>query len=715
MDYAEHSLNSMPTMADPNGAPRHAEPLDSHSIGSATTMGGRTTPPHGRFRPGDVLLGRYTVLAELGEGGMGVVYKCLDTIGGIEVAIKCLPPELSRNESEMEGIRENYAIVARLHHSAISGLRQLEKDSEFGEYYLVMDLAKGEDLSAILRKRRGAPMPLDEALAILRPLASALDYAHGEHVLHRDVKPANVKVDGIRVQLLDFGLAAEVRSSMSRVSLRGHAGSSGTPAYMAPEQWEARRQSAATDQYSLAVMAYEMLSGYRPFDTDNMELLKSAVLTRAPEEIEGVPAYVNATLQKALAKNPKDRFASCTEFVDCLANGIFNAMPQRTQSPQSQEDGRADLRVGREVTGGPPFVAAETTHGGRDGARPSPASAVSEADVLRRKLALTRSLKAIPAEDRADNEFAKFVEKAEDELAVAEEACKFGRFAAAAESLNVAENALCDLQTAKRAREEAERKATEEAERKARAEAERKEREWIGSRAGERKTIRIGSQEVALRWCPSGTFTMGSPASEEGRHISEMQYRVTLTKGFWMGETQVTQGLWKEVMGSNPSLNKSGDDYPVENVSWNDCQEFLRKLNARTPQSGLTWALPTEAQWEYACRAGSTGAYAGNGRLDDMGWYIANSGNTTHPVARKKPNAWGLYDMHGNVWEWCQNDPFGAVTDPTGAVSGSDRVLRGGGYWGKPQFCRSAYRNWDSPGDRYWSHGFRLLAFQDGK
>jgi formylglycine-generating enzyme required for sulfatase activity len=562
-----------------------------------------------------------------------------------------------------------------------------------------MDLAKGEDLSTILRRRRGAPMPLDEALAILRPLASALDYAHGEHVLHRDVKPANVKVDGIRVQLLDFGLAAEVRSSMSRVSLRGHAGSSGTPAYMAPEQWEARRQSAATDQYSLAVMAYEMLSGYRPFDTDNMELLKSAVLTRAPEEIEGVPAYVNATLQKDLAKNPKERFASCTEFVEAISN----AEPQSAQRDSHTET----QRHGESISG----AAKPVTRIPNSASTPP----ISEADVLRRKLALTRSLKAIAAEDRADKEFSKFVAKAEDELAVAEEACKFGRFAAAAESLNVAENALCDLQTAKRAREEAERKATEEAERKARAEAERKEREWIGSRAGERKTIRIGSQEVALRWCPSGTFTMGSPASEEGRHISEMQYRVTLTKGFWMGETQVTQGLWKEVMGSNPSLNKSGDDYPVENVSWNDCQEFLRKLNARTPQSGLTWALPTEAQWEYACRAGSTGAYAGNGRLDDMGWYIANSGNTTHPVARKKPNAWGLYDMHGNVWEWCQNDPFGAVTDPTGAVSGSDRVLRGGGYWGKPQFCRSAYRNWDSPGDRYWSHGFRLLAFQDGK
>ena len=197
MDYDENSLNSAPTMVGGlNGRARSpSAPQGNASLGSAPTMRGRTTPRGERLRVGDSLLGRYTVLAELGEGGMGVVYKCLDTVGGIEVAIKCLPPELSRNESEMEGIRENYAIVARLHHSAISGLRNLEKDPDFGEYYLVMDLAQGEDLSTILRRRRGTPMALGEALDILRPLASALDYAHGERVLHRDVKPANVKVE----------------------------------------------------------------------------------------------------------------------------------------------------------------------------------------------------------------------------------------------------------------------------------------------------------------------------------------------------------------------------------------------------------------------------------------------------------------------------------------------------------------------------------------
>ena len=205
---------------------------------------------------------------------------------------------------------------------------------------------------------------------------------------------------------------------------------------------------------------------------------------------------------------------------------------------------------------------------------------------------------------------------------------------------------------------------------------------------------------------------MGSPSSEKGRDNDETQHRVTLTKGFYMGETEVTQGLWQEVMGANPSYNEVGDNYPVEKVSWNNCQDFLRKLNAKAP-AGWRFALPTEAQWEYACRAGTTGAYGGSGNLDEMGWYDGNSGNKTHPVAQKRANAWGLYDMHGNVWEWCAdwfgNYPSGAVTDPTGGALGG-RVLRGGSYWDLPRGCRSAYRLRHIPGGRDRLFGFRLLA-----
>ena len=317
---------------------------DPPSMPSMDTLRGRTTPRGQRLRDGDVLLGRYTVLSELGEGGMGVVYKCLDSVGGIEVALKCLPPELSRNEAEMEGIRENYALVAKLHHSAISGLRNLERDPDFGEYYLVMDLAEGEDLSQVLRRRHGAPMPLPEALAILRPLASALDYAHGEKVLHRDVKPGNVKVlpaaepgGAPRVQLLDFGLAAEVRSSLSRVSRKGYLGSSGTPAYMAPEQWEARPQGPATDQYALAVLAYQMLAGARPFDADDPDLLRRAVLSRDPDPIPGLPRRANAALLRALSKDPAARFPTCTAFVEEVGRALRASrydIPGEARSPR---------------------------------------------------------------------------------------------------------------------------------------------------------------------------------------------------------------------------------------------------------------------------------------------------------------------------------------------------------------------------------------------
>ncbi len=204
---------------------------------------------------------------------------------------------------------------------------------------------------------------------------------------------------------------------------------------------------------------------------------------------------------------------------------------------------------------------------------------------------------------------------------------------------------------------------------------ERKDLSVPGAKAGERKTYTVNGVEFAFRWCPAGTFMMGSPTSEEGRYDDEKQHRVTLTKGFWMMEMEVTQKQWKAVMENNPS-NFKGDDLPVECVSWNDCQEFCRKCSAL----GLPVLLPTEAQWEYACRAGSTDAYAGN--LDDMAWYYKNSGSKTHPVGTKNPNAWGLYDMHGNVWEWCQDwkgdYPKGSVTDPTGPANGSLRVSRSG-------------------------------------
>lgn len=206
---------------------------------------------------------------------------------------------------------------------------------------------------------------------------------------------------------------------------------------------------------------------------------------------------------------------------------------------------------------------------------------------------------------------------------------------------------------------------------------------------------------------PAGKFTMGSPASEDGRSSDETQHEVTLTRPFELMVTPVTQALWQAVMGNNPSHFK-GPDLPVETVSWEDVQGFIRKLNQMLGIKSLR--LPTEAEWEYACRAGTTGARYGD--LDKVAWYSGNSSSNTHPVGKKAPNAWGLHDMLGNVWEWCQDwygtYPSGPVKDPTGPASGSARVRRGGGWRLGAGFVRAAYRNGSDPGYRDNFLGFRL-------
>ncbi len=216
---------------------------------------------------------------------------------------------------------------------------------------------------------------------------------------------------------------------------------------------------------------------------------------------------------------------------------------------------------------------------------------------------------------------------------------------------------------------------------------------------------------------PAGTFMMGSPEDEPERRDDETLHQVTISKPFYMQTTPVTQGQWQKVMGRNPSEFKNcGDDCPVEQVSWNNVQDFIGMLNR---QEGTDkYRLPTAAEWEYACRAGSTTAYCfGNdpGRLGEYAWYVENTRDESHPhpVGQKKPNAWGLYDMHGNVWEWVQDWQghylSGSVTDPEGPSTGSYRVDRGGAWYIDAGFCRSAFRLGNDPGRRFNALGFRLL------
>lgn len=223
-----------------------------------------------------------------------------------------------------------------------------------------------------------------------------------------------------------------------------------------------------------------------------------------------------------------------------------------------------------------------------------------------------------------------------------------------------------------------------------------------------------------------GTFIMGSPLTEIGRIDDETQHQVTLTQGYYMQTTEVTQLQWRTVMGADPSyFDACGDDCPVEKVSWNDAQSFVMELNRMEGANG--YRLPTEAQWEYACRAGSAAAFA-NGditeetsddpNLNVIGWYYFNSNGQTHPVAEKQANAWGLYDMHGNVSEWCAdwydyNYPIEPVTDPAGPSTGSFRVLRGGNWNANAGYCRSAVRYRNAPDYRLHNRGFRVVLLPE--
>jgi len=215
---------------------------------------------------------------------------------------------------------------------------------------------------------------------------------------------------------------------------------------------------------------------------------------------------------------------------------------------------------------------------------------------------------------------------------------------------------------------------------------------------------------MELVYVPPGSFMMGST---NGGADEKPVHQVTINYSFYMGKYEVTQAQWQSVMGNNPSNFKDCANCPVEQVSWDDAQSFINKLNESN--DGFRYRLPTEAEWEYACRAGTTGDNAGN--LSEMAWYSENSGNRTHAVGGKQPNAWGLADMHGNVWEWSTDwyheTYYGTTTDGSAWLSGGEqkyRVLRGGSWVDLATVVRSAFRGWRTVDYRSPIGGFRVVA-----
>lgn len=253
--------------------------------------------------------------------------------------------------------------------------------------------------------------------------------------------------------------------------------------------------------------------------------------------------------------------------------------------------------------------------------------------------------------------------------------------------------------------------------------------------------VLTNSIDMKLVLIPKGKFLMGSPPDEKGSEDNERRHEVTISRDYHLGMHEVTQVQYKQIMGKNPSgfqgdrvaerhpetgrlvTEVNSANHPVEQVSWSDAVEFCQRLSAlpEEKKAGRVYRLPTEAEWEYACRAGSQTAYSFGSdekSLVNFGWYDFNSKGITHAVGLKKANAWGLYDMHGNVFEWCADwygvYPKGSATDPRGPEDGSIRVYRGGGWISDVVRCRSAFRSGDGPSYRYGYLGFRVALSSSG-
>jgi formylglycine-generating enzyme required for sulfatase activity len=601
------------------------------------------------LRPG-MKLGEYEVQKLVGSGGMGEVYCAHDSRLNRDVAIKVLPPFLSNDPDRLRRFEQEARAAAALNHPNILVVHQM------GTYentpYMVCELLEGDTLRRLLVT---GPLPLRKAVDYGVQVTHGLAAAHEKGIIHRDLKPENlfVTTDG-RVKILDFGLAKLMRpqaapdpSAALEATQPGMV--MGTVGYMSPEQVRGQPADHRADIFAFGAILWEMLTGKRAFQKATSVETMSVILNEDPPEVSeittGVPPGLQRVVHRCLEKNPGRRFQS--------ASDLAFALEASSDSEPSSTRAATPAKIGAgAVAGLVAVIAAVFLAAWFFWPRPKPVPVPSAA------LQAQNGDKEGEGGDEHKSKLAH-QKKAADNLKTAA-----ATISLPSKTSGASEAAGAVTTTGK---------------------------------------VRVNPLDgLKYVWIPPGKFMIGCAPNDVDCYPDEKPaHEVTITKGFWIGQTEVTQAAYERVVGRNPS-SFLGEDLPVDSVTWFQAHDYCSAIGMR---------LPTEAEWEYAARGGKSNY---NWSLGEIAWWSGNSAQQTHAVAQKQPNGYGLYDSLGNVAEWTANwyEPYTTdpVTDPQGPPEGEYRIMRGGSWLGGLRNARWSSRMTRKPGVRGTYLGVRCAG-----
>lgn len=604
-------------------------------------------------------LSQYQIIKELGRGGMGVVYQVMDTKLERVAAAKMLL-EGGLKEASIKRFMREAELSAKMSHPNIVHVYDFGAAPSF---YIIMEFIEGRLLEDLLKDKE---YPLRKKLEIFWQVCNGVEYAHQQKIIHRDLKPQNIMVTtGNVAKIMDFGLAKSLVLQSMKLSKTGQV--MGTLKYMSPEQAEGQKLDHKTDIYSLGVILYKILTGRTPYESDNEVNILAQLAEAKPmwpsEIVSTVPKKLEAICMKCLEKEPGDRYESARELGEHIHAYLENKPVVVSQITMIEKSKRWMKRNSKLAAICIALLVCWGVFGWLEKTK-SPDNSYGLPPEVWKECHYQYQGEVIL--DMTTEYWCRLLPIQQSQYA-----SQYQKGYAAAKNLALEKEIPIP-------------------------------------------NLPPSAKPLVMRLIPPGRFWMGSPAGELARDQDEgPRHRVVISSPYYLSKYECTQAQWKAVMGKNPSdFLSSGQDAPVENVSWNDVANGSSSFCGKT---GLQ--LPSEAAWEYTCRAGTIGAYSsGQNSFGSIAWHDENSEDKTHPVGQKNPNGFGVHDMCGNVLEWCQDwysesyESSGEVTNPTGASHGKARVLRGGSWDDDVEECRSAYRNWDKPNECCNLNGFRVVA-----